>query len=218
MLKEIFAKYSAFCPMVFRKTGDDSMDYVSTAFFIASKGYLLTSAFTLDTNDSIHIAYPHQQKSFYSVNPPSLEYLPVTIQQIDHEHDLALLKTVDPVDISVPLKLFDSTEDIACGTCVGYLGYPVAHNSVYTISIMSAIVSSKIITPNGLKMLQIDGASYQGTNGGPVINTRTGLISGITSNRYNPVTYGNALFPHISYAITIEHVNNLLQRENLYIK
>ncbi|HAR62046.1 MAG: hypothetical protein DKM50_01755 [Candidatus Margulisiibacteriota bacterium] len=215
MLKDIYSRYAGICAVIMKKTSGNSYDFLGSGFFITARGYIITSSNIVAPSDELYINIPHSNKSFSNIIDENITTIPVSLQQYDEENGLALLKTAEPTDLSVPLKLFDSTEDLQCGSSISCIGFPFGRESIYVPSIIKTIISAKYLLKNAKKILQLDTPYSLGLVGSPAINIHSGLIAGVMTN---PLIDTSGTDLKLSYAIAIDQTDSVLRSEGLYIK
>jgi S1-C subfamily serine protease len=151
----------------------------------------------------------------------------------DKEHDLAVLKITG--ELLSPLK-FGSVSSVREGQLYAFTGFPIGMVLGLSPVTHRGIVSA--ITPNVIPMLrseqinlkllkrlqapynvyQLDATAYPGNSGSPLYDPDTGEVVGIVNKVFVQESKENVLSKPsgISYAIPVNHVQNLLKANGLY--
>ena len=226
MFKNLSQTYAGGCFLLVRKK-EDSVLFLGTCFIIHQEGYLLTAAHLIegDTQD-LMIAVPQDPENFTPLNQESVYAMAVELDSMDTIHNAALLKIKSEVPIETPDHLAGRAEQIHLGGSVLSFGFPFAHEDLHNIAVQSGIISSKILSRNGTKLILFDSVIHDGMSGGPLIDSTDGRIIGITIGRFSAIdeggdfTKGN-IHPdfdtNFSYAISIEYGKKLLLDKGLDI-
>lgn len=208
-MKDMYPKYAPICVALYQKKAAD-MQLIGTAFFIAAKGYLLT-ALEAQTEDKLFISFRQFKKGYFQINEDSPVFEAVTVQQYSNASGLALLKTKNPIEQMVPLKIFDLDEDLLCGTALPCLLY----NQQRWLIMRQVLLGAKLQV-GAKKVYLLDLRCNELANGGPVINPQTGLVAGIINQNISK----RLLTPEndMTYALDIQHALELLTAENFYVR
>ena len=152
-----------------------------------------------------------------------------TLEKIDPQHDLALLKLdekLTAVHLSTEALLPPGSEVAFTGFPIGaILGlYPATHRGYISAITPDAIPAhnsnqltsrmlARIENPN--LIYQLDAVAYPGNSGSPVYDPTTGDIIGVINKVLVKDTKESALSAPtgISYAIPVRHVLNLMSKE-----
>lgn len=150
--------------------------------------------------------------------------------EIDKAHDLALLRFEGG---AMPVLALDTVQFAREGQMVAFIGFPLGGNlglsPVTHRGIVSAITSVALPSPSArqldsraikalkdgaFELLQLDATAYPGNSGGPLFDAETGAVVGVINmvalkgTRESALTHPSG----ISYAIPVEHVLRLLER------
>lgn len=159
---------------------------------------------------------------------PKVRKIKATIEKIDPQHDLALLKlegNLTAVQLSSEALLPPGSEIAFTGFPIGaVLGlYPATHRGYISAITPDAIPANnsnqlttqmlaRIDTPS--LIYQLDAVAYPGNSGSPVYEPATGNIIGVINKVLVKDTKESALSAPtgISYAIPVKYVRELLER------
>ncbi|NDW14314.1 trypsin-like serine protease [Alteromonas genovensis] len=152
-----------------------------------------------------------------------------TLEKIDPQHDLALLKLdekLTAVHLSTEALLPPGSEVAFTGFPIGaILGlYPATHRGYISAITPDAIpahnsnqLTSRMLAriENPSLIYQLDAVAYPGNSGSPVYDPTTGDIIGVINKVLVKDTKESALSAPtgISYAIPVRHVLNLMSKE-----
>ncbi len=211
--------------MMLARSGDETINFIGSAFLVHSGGYLLTAAH-LTTEEKDLVVVPTTYSEEYS--PMSFQRvaaMPVQVRQVDVAHDVALLRIEQDIEIGVPDDFLGATQAVRPGASVMSLGYSFGHQQVHSLMGYNAVVSAKIRSRNDTAMLLYDSAFHEGDRGGPLVHVGDGHIIGIVSGRFEPTEIVTATSTsteklearesNVSYAIAIEYGLELMQAEGL---
>jgi serine protease Do len=150
----------------------------------------------------------------------------------DRDHDIAILKISD--EKIPPLKL-GSSHSVQEGKFMAFTGfpmgmvlglYPVTHRgmiSAITPNVIPMIkaqhLSSKLLRrlDEPYPVFQLDATAYPGNSGSPLFDPETAEVVGIINKVFVQESKENVLSKPsgITYAIPVNHVQNLLKEKNL---
>ncbi len=221
MFESISQQFRGACMMLVRDDGHQ-VAFLGTAFLVHDHGYLLTAAHLVHEVDNLCVAPTETDAEFFPLTYPQIVARSVHVAQIDHAHDVALLKITQEVEISVPDDFLGTTTTLHSGGSVVSLGYAFGHEQIHTILTATAIISAKIRTPNGTNLLLFNHLAHAGDIGGPLINAADGHIVGVVNGRFDPAE----IFQHnlerqlpsninLSYAVAIEYGLALMGQEGI---
>lgn len=222
MLQDIYYQYKGASMMLFRREKDE-VAFCGTAFLVHSDGYLLTAAHLIAGRDELMVAPMGEATGFSPVSAESVTPISVEIRRIDRQHDIALLKFVQEIEVAMPEHILGIPEEVPIGNTVACLGFSFGHYHVYVHLIKQAVVSAKILSGNETHIFLFDTMVHDGSRGAPLINLYDGRIIGVVGGRFEP----QELMPehlkrtetpiktNISYAVSIEHASKLLEDEAL---
>jgi serine protease Do len=180
-MEELFRKFAPLCALVM-KPNADSVEFLGTAFAVHTDGYLLTAAHLVRNQDRIVIS-PSTDATGYQTTSPKLRCLTASVEEIDEQNDLALLKFSEPINLRLPTSLFGNTGKFVPGTRVMHLGYPFGKTGALALVMRSGCLAAKVEASNGARQLYVEGVAYSGAAGGPLIDAIQGRIVGIVNNQ-----------------------------------
>ena len=206
----------------------------SPAFQLRGTGFAVGSGLTVATN--AHVLPPGADGTGQETlvvlirNGDSVRQRQVSIDAIDKDHDLALLRLdgtpLPPLVLRAPESVREGQGIAFTGFPIGgVLGYaPVTHRGV--ISAITPIVlpggnagdlkdkSIRRLRSGAFQVFQLDATAYPGNSGGPMYDAETGEVLGIMNMVFVKSTKEAALeHPSgISYAIPAGHLIELLAR------
>ena len=167
-----------------------------SAFLINADGYLVTCAHVVSGADGILVQL--QGKSYMAQ--------PIVI---DHDHDLALIRT-SAID-AIPLSIGNSNS-VRLGEEVRVIGYPLSSLLDDRLTVTRGTVSSKSAEENNGGTLQVDAAINPGNSGGPVVNGR-GQFVGVASSKL----YGEAI-SNVGFAVPSNQVEQILKSRGIKLQ
>lgn len=224
MLQDIYYQYKGASMMLFRREKNE-VAFCGTAFLVHSDGYLLTAAHLITSQDDLMVLPVEEAAGFVPVSAESVAPISVEIRKIDRQCDIALLKFVQEIEVSMPEHIMGIPEEVPTGNSVACLGFPFGHYHIYTHLIKQAVVSARILSGNETRIFLFDTMVHDGTRGAPLINLYDGRIIGVIGGRFEP----QELMPrhlkrtetpiktNISYAVSIDHASKLMEDEDLTI-
>lgn len=213
MFDAVTHKFASGCMMLARRRGD-AVDFLGSSFVVAKQGYLLTAAH-LVADDSSLVVVPNEDASGFSpMTSPTVAAMPVHVAARDTEHDVALLKIDQPIEIGVPDDFLGLAAGVRPGASVMALGYAFGHHQVHTVMSFGASVAAKIRSRNDTALILYSSAFHEGDRGGPLVHLEDGHIVGIVSGRFEPARLAPgtpederlpATETNVSYAVAIEY-------------
>jgi S1-C subfamily serine protease len=204
--------------------------FLATGFVVGDGSLIVTNAHVIpDKLDNEHF---EQIAVFYHKDNNDKVIIAKEVA-LDKEHDLAVLKIAG--EVLSPLKL-GQVRSVREGQLYAFTGFPIGMVlGLYPVS-HRGIVSA--ITPNVIPMLrseqinvkllrrlqdpyyvfQLDATAYPGNSGSPLYNPDTGEVIGVINKVFVQESKENVLSKPsgISYAIPVNHVENLLKANGLY--
>ena len=204
--------------------------FLGTGFVVGDGSLVVTNAHVIpDILDHEHL---EQVAVFYHKDNVDKVIIAKEVA-LDKEHDLAVLKVTG--ELLSPLKL-GSVSSVREGQLYAFTGYPMGMIlGLYPVT-HRGIVSA--ITPNVIPMLrsqqlnvkllrrleepynvfQLDATAYPGNSGSPLYDPDTGEVIGIINKVFVQESKENVLSKPsgISYAIPVNHIENLLKAKGLY--
>ncbi|MFP4476179.1 MAG: serine protease [Desulfatibacillaceae bacterium] len=222
MLQNIHYQYRNACMMLFQREAE-LVGFQGTAFLIHGDGYLLTAAHLITANQQLMVAPVEEVSGFTPIHTDTVAPIEVEVARIDWQRDLALLRFIQEIDVTMPDHVMGVPEDIPVGASVACMGFPFGHYSIYNQLIKQAVVCSKISSGNETRLFLFDTMVHDGTRGGPLINVHDGRIIGVVGGRFSPQEIVHEhlrktempIRTHISYAISLEHAEALMEQEGL---
>jgi len=224
MLQDIYFQYKNACMMLLRREGEE-VTFRGTAFLVHPEGYLLTAAHLITGKLDLMVVPVEESTGFTSVYAETVAPINVEIRQIDRQRDLALLKFSEEIEISMPDHVMGTPDEVPVGNSVACLGFPFGYYSIHNQLIKQAVIGSKILSGNETRIFLFDTMVHDGNRGGPLINIYDGRIIGVVGGRFEP----QELMPKhlkrtetpiktdVSYAVSVEHATELMEKEDLTI-
>ena len=204
--------------------------FLGTGFAVGDGSLIITNAHVIpDKLDNEHM---EQVAVFYHKDNADKAIIAKEVA-LDNEHDLAVLKVTG--ELLPPLKL-GSVSSVREGQLYGFTGFPIGMVlGLYPVT-HRGIVSA--ITPNVIPMIraeqinekihrrlqdpynvfQLDATAYPGNSGSPLYDPETGAVIGVINKVFVQESKESVLSKPsgISYAIPVNHVQNLLKANALY--
>ena len=226
MLQDVSQKFAGGCMMLVRKK-EDAVIFLGTAFLMHDDGYLLTAAHLFEDDfDNLMVVPAKNPDEFVAISRDTVSAMSVSVISVDRIHNVALLEIDRNLRIKTPDHLGGTTEGLNLGTSVLNLGFPFGHQELHHLAVQSAVISAKVVSGNGTRLLLFDGMVHDGDSGGPLVSGDDGRVVGIVVGRFEPVedggdfTRGN-IHPgydtKISYAVSIEYGLELMEAHGLEI-
>lgn len=203
--------------------------FLATGFAVGDGSLIVTNAHVIP--DKLDTEHMEQVAIFYHKDNEEKAILATEIA-LDKEHDLAVLKIAG--DQLSPLKL-GSAASVREGQLYAFTGFPIGMVLGLHPVTHRGIVSA--ITPNVIPMLraeqinvkllkrlqdpynvfQLDATAYPGNSGSPLYDVDTGEVVGVINKVFVQESKENVLSKPsgISYAIPVNHVQNLLKAKGL---
>jgi serine protease Do len=222
MLQDVHLSFRGGTMMLFAESGGE-VTFMGSAFLVHSDGYLLTCAHILYRDEGLMLLPPETPEVFQPMRTKTVSPLPARIVSVDKEHDVALLKFEEPLDITVPDHVIGVPEAVPVGSSVATLGYSFGFHHVYNQMIQQAVVSSKILSRNDTRLLLIDSMVHDGTRGGPLVSIRDGRVIGVISGIFEPSEAApgsletKSVVTNISYAVSIDYAVDLMEAEGVEV-
>jgi len=213
----------------YRETQSPRFAFRGTGFVVGDGNLLVTNAHVVQSDGDDpngRVLMVQSRESNGALKPRRGD-----VVEIDHAHDLALIRFDGPPIAALELAKPGSVRE---GSAVALMGFPMAgalgFAPVTHRGIVSAITPIALPSPTARQldgptisrlregsfdMLQLDATAYPGNSGGPVFDAETGAIVGVLSMAVLKGTRESALTSPsgISYAIPIEHVEPLIARQ-----
>jgi serine protease Do len=223
MLQGVSHKFRSGCMMLVRDQLEQ-VSFLGSAFLVHRAGYLLTAAHLVPNPDGLRVVATSLTEDFAPMRFDRVAAMPVSVCRTAPEHDIALLRIVEDVEIEVPDDFLGSTVAVRPGASVMTLGYSFGHEQLHTILTTGAVVSAKIRSPNDTNLILFDNMVHDGDRGGPLVHVADGHIVGLISGRFEPaeVVRGSrewdrspARDTNMSFAVAIEYGRELMHAEGL---
>jgi serine protease Do len=204
--------------------------FLATGFVVGDGSLIVTNAHVIP--DKLDIEHLEQLAVFYHKDNADKSIIANEVA-LDKEHDLAVLKVTG--ELLSPLKL-GSVSSVREGQLYAFTGFPIGRIlGLYPVT-HRGIVSA--ITPNVIPVIraeqineklhkrlqdpynvfQLDATAYPGNSGSPLYEPDTGKVIGVINKVFVQESKENVLSKPsgISYAIPVNHVENLLKAKGLY--
>lgn len=225
MLQDIYIQYRGACMMLFRKDGGE-LSFRGTAFLAHPGGYLITAAHLITDSMELMVAPLTEAEDFAPVRTETVAPYQVEVRLLDQDRDLALLKFREEIELTMPDHIIGSPNQVPIGNSVACLGFPFGYYNIYNPLIKQAVISSKILSANETRIFLFDSLVHDGNRGGPLINLYDGRIIGVVGGRFELQEiieryFGKAseipIKTDVSYAVSIEHAVELMEKEALTV-
>ncbi|MFW6334512.1 MAG: S1 family peptidase [Desulfosalsimonas sp.] len=223
MLQDIYFQYKGATLMLFNREGEE-VAFRGTAFLIHPEGYLLTAAQLITGLTDLMVVPMVESSGFTPVRDETVAPMEVEIRQVDRWRDIALLKFSNETEVSMPAHVMGAPDEIAVGNTTACIGFPFGYYHIYTQLIRQSAIAGKILTRNQTRIFLFDALVHDGTLGAPLINIYDGRIIGLVGGRFYPPELMPEHLKHkaetpiktdISYAISIDHARQLMEKEGL---
>ncbi len=223
MLTTVSRKFAGGCMMLMKKEKEQLL-FLGTAFLVHHRGYLLTAAHNFTEKDELVAVPPYSNIDFIPLTTERVSSLPVEPAQTDIEHDVALLRFKEKMEISAPAHIIGKPDELSDGEYLMAMGFSFAHYRVHALITMQAILSAKLLSVNETRLLLIDTMVRDGDAGGPLISVEDERVVGILLGRFDPAEITNRAPPSnvsystdVSYAVSIEYGKELIRQEGLTV-
>ncbi len=226
MLQDVSLKFAGGCMMLVRKR-ENAVVFLGTAFLMHDDGYLLTAAHLLEEDPTgLMVVSTSNPDDFVPISLDQVSAMSVSVADVDKIHNVALLEIDRNLRIKTPDHLGGTTENLSIGTSLLSLGFPFGHDEMHNLMAQSAILSSKVRSKNGTRLLLFDTMVLDGTAGGPLVNADDGRVIGVIIGRFSPVEDGGDFArgnrhpgydTQISYAVSIEYGLTLMENVGIEV-
>ena len=204
--------------------------FLATGFAVGDGSLIITNAHAIpETIDHEHL---EQVAVFYHKDNVDKAIIATEVA-LDKEHDLAVLKITG--DRLPPLQL-GSASSVREGQLYAFTGfpigmvlglYPVTHRGIISAitpnvipMLRSGQINEKLLRrlQNTYNVFQLDATAYPGNSGSPLYDPDTGKVIGVINKVFVQESKENILSKPsgISYAIPVNHIENLLKAKGLY--
>ena len=202
--------------------------FLATGFAVGDGSLIITNAHAIpETLDYEHL----EQVAVFKDNVDKAVI--ANTVALDKEHDLAVLKITGERLPPLPLGSVSSVREGQLYAFTGYpigmvLGlYPVTHRGIISAitpnvipMLRSGQINEKLLRrlQNPYNVFQLDATAYPGNSGSPLYDPNTGKVIGVINKVFVQESKENVLSKPsgISYAIPVNHIENLLKVKGLY--
>ena len=204
--------------------------FLATGFAVGDGSLIVTNAHVIP--DKLDIEHMEEVAVFYRKDNVDKAIIANEVA-VDKEHDLAILKVTG--EKLSPLKL-GHAPSVREGQLYAFTGfpigmvlglYPVTHRGIVSAITPNVIpmLKSERINPKLLRRLQepynvfqLDATAYPGNSGSPLYDPDTAEVIGVLNKVFVQESKENVLSKPsgISYAIPVNHVENILKAKGLY--
>lgn len=226
MLQGVSHKFRSGC-MMLAKSQDESITFLGSAFLVHSDGYLLTAAHLTTEAASLVVVPAAFNDDFGPVTLDRVAAMAVEVVARDNDHDVALLRIRQVIDIGVPDDFLGAGDAARPGASVMALGYSFGHQQVHSLLGYNAVISARIRSRNGTGLILYDSAFHEGDRGGPLVHVGDGHVIGIVNGRFEPAEIAapnppgeakpEARATNVSCAVAIEYGLALMRGEGLVV-
>lgn len=210
------------CAFMLMERNDANYRFLGTAFVVHEDGYLLTAAHAIQGADNLVAVNAFQPGSPSPLFREDANTYELMVARTDEQRDLALLKMDIPEQISVPDNYMGNPENVDEGSMLLTFGVSFGHFRIHRVLTMEAMLSGRLVTPNGTDIILFDKLVHPGDVGGPVIAADEGRIVGVMQGNFNPLHIQSIEHPEDydlrsshSYAVSITYARQLLEDEGL---
>ena len=211
--------------MLMRRDGGGVL-FLGTAFLVHPGGYLMTAAHLVSEAEDL-LAVPYEPvDGFAPLTTENVMPIGVSVVRVDETRNVALLRLEADLEIGAPDHIIGNTDHLQEGTYLLTFGFSFGHLRVHAVNVMHAMLSFKVLSLNGTRLLVFDTPMYWGGIGGPLVNADDGRVVGVLQGRFDPfVASGRTgssdgadqFESYISYAVAIEYGTGLMEAEGLEI-
>ncbi|QJT10807.1 S1 family peptidase [Oceanidesulfovibrio marinus] len=219
MLQDVYLRYRGGCMKLFCLV-EGELTFMGTAFLAHQEGYLVTVAHILYKTETLMVTSADFSEEFAPGLVNTFTAMPVSVVAMDKEHDIALLKFDEPMELSLPDHVMGRPDEIPVGSTAACIGFPYGFYNVFSQVIQACIVSAKVISRNETRILLFDSTVQEGMRGSPLVSAYDGRIIGIVGGRFDPEEAGPGRFREevtaalgLSYAISSEYAVALLESQ-----
>jgi len=223
MLRTVSRKFAGGCMMLMKKEKEE-LSFLGTSFLVHPMGYLLTAAHNFREEDELVVVAPYTNTEFVPITTERVSCMPVEAVQYDKEHDVALLRFKDRMEVSAPDHIIGNPRELSEGCYLMTMGFSFAHYRLHSLITMQAILSAKVLSVNETRLLLIDTMVHDGDAGGPLISVDNERVVGITLGRFDPAEITSRAPPanvpystDVSYAVSVEYGKELVRKEGLRV-
>ncbi len=218
MLQTVSQRFQGSCMMVMRSTGTE-VTFLGSAFLIHSEGYLLTAARNVSDDSALVVVPPDSSSTFPLVTRDEVAPVPVKVVARDTPRDVALLKLTPELEINMPEEVLGQGDSDSRGALLMSLGIPFGYYRVHGVMAVQSILSGRIQSRTGTRLIIFDRRVQYGDVGGPLISVDDGRVIGVVGGVFDPVELEGVTLPEnvtinssLSYAMSIEYGTALLEK------
>ncbi len=181
----------------------DELGILGTAFWVGSGSSLVTCAHVVDEL----LKSPIELAGLLVVGFKG-KYYRAAVSVVDHQHDLAVLKILDPIsETHATLECTTSYPKVSAGVAWGgYARVNLLLNQIHEPTYNEGVIGIAKRENGNRKDIQISGVVVGGYSGSPVLEKTTGKVVGVVAN--GPENAG------IFMAVSYEHVDALVSLAN----
>jgi len=206
--------------MVMRQAEND-VTFLASSFLVHPQGYLLTAARGVTEDENLAVVPPNSAEGFSSVTLEEVSPVPVEVAARDTERDIALLKLKPEMEINMPENILGEAGKDARGAQLMSLGIPFGHYRIHGVFAGQAMLSGRVTSHSGTKLIIFDRRVQHGDLGGPLISVADGQVIGMIGGVFDPLALeGRGISEEaipinsdLSYAVSIEYGKALLEKE-----
>jgi serine protease Do len=183
-MERLFQTLAPSCAMLLIKNpANGAVEFLGSAFALREDGYLATAAELVKDRDEVLVSPAEDTLGFQVVSREKLRCFEAKVTARDPRHNVALLKLTDSAGLRLPLDMIGETETLHPGAGIMHLGFPFGRHGSIALMARTGHLASKILNPEGVRQLVVEGSMYSGSAGGPVIEVKSGRIVGVLSSQ-----------------------------------
>ncbi|HEY1771692.1 MAG TPA: serine protease [Gammaproteobacteria bacterium] len=183
-MEKLFQRLAPSCAMVLMKNpATAAVEFLGSAFVVREDGYLFTAAEVVKDREEVLISPAEDALGFQAASREKLRCFAAAVVARNPRHNLALLKLTDAAALKLPPDLLGETETLHPGAVIMYLGFPFGRHGSLALTARSGILVAKVLSPEGVRQLIVEGSMYSGSAGGPVIDVQRGRIVGVLTSQ-----------------------------------
>ena len=214
----------------YRATDSPRFTFRGTGFVVGDGHQIVTGAHVLP-EERVEAGVPREVAVQVRRPDGTLEARTVTVQAVDREHDVAVLRfsgeALPALELGGDAAVPEGQAVVLMGFPIGgALGFsPVSHRGIVSSVAPSALpmaaarqlnaAAIRRLRDDAFEVYQLDATAYPGNSGGPLLDADSGRVIGIISFVFIKSVREAALSQPsgITYAIPIRHVRALLRQE-----
>lgn len=219
MLTTVSQRFQGCCMMVMRQSGE-AVTFLASGFLVDRRGYLLTAARAVPHDAGLVAVPPQVDETFAPVAQKEVSPVPVEVVSRDVDHDAALLKLKPELPITMPDQILGIADRDPRGSALLSLGVPFGYYRIHGVVVTQAILSGRVQSHSGTRLIIFDRRVQYGDIGGPLISVTDGQVIGIVGGVFDPMELDGPEPPKdvlpinsdLSYAMSIEYGKKLLDQ------